>query len=129
MQRLLRRFRISRDFITFLLRAVELRDTYCVLCCLRRVFSGVRLVTFRRFIFSIQYVLRGLFAYCSMYSGLSGYRLELRGKVGRGAGGRASKFLLIGGRRSRGGRWYKSYSWLIVRTQLGSISIRGVMFY
>ena len=125
----LKRFGVTNMFIIYFVRSVLIRDIEAVLSCIRKVLIYINRKIYRQFLFVYQVFFKKIFSFLEIYCGLRGYRIEVKGKFGRGGSGRTKKYLLYRYSKSMKSSNYYSYSYLQIKLLLGAMGLRGILLY
>lgn len=129
MVKFLKRFRITKMFLLFLIYAILARDVLIILKCVRKLIMKLRSYRCRFFFFVFYSFLVRVLNIFSWYCGVRGFKFIFSGKFGRGGSQRSQKYIIESwlSKRVRGNYW--NYNYIQVRLALGTIGVKGFLMY
>lgn len=129
MSKFLKKFRVTKMFLLFLIYAILARDVLIILKCVRKLIMKLRSYRCRFFFFMFYRFLVCALNIFSWYCGVRGFKFIFSGKFGRGGSQRSQKYIIESwlSKKVRGNYW--NYNYIQVRLALGTIGLKGFLMY
>lgn len=129
MVKFLKKFRVTKMFLLFLIYAILSRDVLIILKCVRKLIMKLRSYRCRFFFYIFYSFLVRVLNIFSWYCGVRGFKFIFSGKFGRGGSQRSQKYIIESwlSKRVRGNYW--NYNYIQIRLALGTIGVKGFLMY